>query len=1448
MKKIYFLLASLLFSIALFPSQTTEGTEFWVTYMNNALIIDETAEDGLALELIVSSRNDATIIVENPRTGWKVTSSVSANTVRKIPVPSEQGYVYNPATIYDAGIRVTSTSPISLYASNYTKASYDATIVLPITGLGNEYIIQTFESAGLREFCVVATEDNTFLTIIPNAETYEGRERGVAYGGTLHKGQAYMVMSQDEYYELSGSLVKADKPIAVFAGHLCATVPNGRSWCDHLVEEQLPTNMWGKNFALTKTYGLAGDHVRVTALKDGTEIVINGTNIATIGALETYTFRLTENSSYLEASNPVACYSYIEGGDTPGNNEMSDPSSVLISPIEQRLQEITFATFQTDLSRDHYVNIVTSKLGAQYIKLDNVSITGEFSPLVGNNDLYYAQIPITHGTHTLKTNSEGFIGHVYGLGHCESYAYSIGSSTLDLSGNILIEGVIESDLDGSGRCYKKPITFSPQTIDSYDNIFWNFGDGNTSNQDVVTHTYSAPGTYEISMIIANKDGRDTAYAHLTLVDVLYDTIAVELCSGESFVVGGESFTYAKSGRYDITIPSVDGCDSIVTVDLTVKPINTVMLYDTICDGRTYIWDGDAYTETGIYTKKYTNQYGCDSTVTLNLTISAPYNHEFSAIIRSGEVYTWDGLQYTTTGSYTRKYTSIEGCDSIVTLHLTVGEVYAIDLYDTICAGETYTWNEYNYVNTGSYTQYFATQYGYDSIVTLHLTVGDLYNVEWIDTICAGETLTWNAEAYTKSGSYTQSLVSRYGCDSLVTLHLLVADLYDMSIYDTICAGEIYTWDGLQYTTTGVYPRKYQSNYGCDSVVTLNLTVAETYDIAFTDTICAGETYRWNSEKYTESGSYTQSFTTQYGCDSIVTLHLIVGDLYNVEWSDTICDGETLTWNAEAYTKSGSYTQSLVSRYGCDSLVTLHLLVADLYDMSIYDTICAGETYSWDGVKYTTTGVYPRKYQSRYGCDSLVTLYLTVGEKYDIEMFDTICENEVYVWNKVRYTESGSYTQEFTTVHGCDSIVTVHLFVAPIVYESYAEAICKDEPYYFGKNILTKPGVYVDTAVSMYGCDSITTLTLRVHEPYLIDQYIEACHNDTFMFRGMLIDEPGIYYDSMLTQHGCDSVYRLIYNKTPTYMFQEEDSICVGSTYNFRGMTLTKPGVYYDSLSTVSGCDSIYKLVLHNFSHSDVYSIEVADVCGDNQSLQLVAHYEGQRPEYYNIIYSKEANAQGFKNIIQVPFTTDTIEAPMPNATPYIHPDYYELTLQLGNYKCPKSVSEHTTDFLVRYPSWIIEQNWQDVVAVLNAQHNGGYTFENYEWYVNNQPASQNKSYLYLPTLRVGDEVELHVMRQGEDYYVPTCSIIIEEQDAYNQDHPTLATPAKVSRNNRQVSLEAQAASTQYCLYDIAGRCLLEGVCEYGQVQHFELPTVAGSYFLTMVDAENRKQTIHMVVD
>ena len=257
------MLASLLLSVAAFPSQTTEGTEFWVTFMNNLDQYDES--DGIVLELILSSRYDAEIMVENPQSGWNITTSVTANTIKKVTIPCSQAYTYAPATINNKGIRVTSAAPISLYASNYSEASYDASIVLPITGIGNEYAIQLFESKehvskGIyKEFCIVATENNTKVKITPHANTVSGEKPHVTYEVTLQRGQTYLVQSADGTLNLSGSHIISNNPVAVFAGHECALVPDGNTACDHIVEQQVPVNMWGKKFALTKTYGQTGD-------------------------------------------------------------------------------------------------------------------------------------------------------------------------------------------------------------------------------------------------------------------------------------------------------------------------------------------------------------------------------------------------------------------------------------------------------------------------------------------------------------------------------------------------------------------------------------------------------------------------------------------------------------------------------------------------------------------------------------------------------------------------------------------------------------------------------------------------------------------------------------------------------------------------------------------------------------------------------------------------------------------------------------------------------------------------------------------------------------------------------------------------------------------------------------------------------------------------------------
>ncbi|MBQ0153971.1 MAG: hypothetical protein KBS70_04205, partial [Bacteroidales bacterium] len=136
-KSIYILLFLLLSSPLLsHAAQTTEGTEFWLTFMNNGQMF--AFDTGLHFKLIVSSRQKGHMTVTNPQTGWSNTLSVTTNQIGEMVIPNEQAYTYAAEIVENHGLQVTATVPISLYASNYHEYTYDATIVLPTTALGKD--------------------------------------------------------------------------------------------------------------------------------------------------------------------------------------------------------------------------------------------------------------------------------------------------------------------------------------------------------------------------------------------------------------------------------------------------------------------------------------------------------------------------------------------------------------------------------------------------------------------------------------------------------------------------------------------------------------------------------------------------------------------------------------------------------------------------------------------------------------------------------------------------------------------------------------------------------------------------------------------------------------------------------------------------------------------------------------------------------------------------------------------------------------------------------------------------------------------------------------------------------------------------------------------------------------------------------------------------------------
>ena len=383
----------------------------------------------------------------------------------------------------------------------------------------------------------------------------------------------------------------------------------------------------------------------------------------------------------------------------------------------------------------------------------------------------------------------------------------------------------------------------------------------------------------------------------------------------------------------------------------------------------YIWNDSTYTQSGDHVRHFETVNGCDSTVTLHLTLYYDTATAFSA--GACDSYTWQDSVYTSSGDYTRHFNTVHGCDSTVTLHLTISHSSTSEFTASDC--ESYTWNNQTYTQSGTYTQVFENAVGCDSTVTLHLTI---YNpVHTAVTQLACESYTWHGQTYTQSGTYTYSHADAHGCTQVDTLHLDIGHPQHTAVTETAC--ESYTWHGQTYTQSGNYTYLHQDDHGCTQVDTLHLTVNHPAHTALTEVVC--DSYTWNGQTYTQSGNYTYSHTDVNGCTQVDTLHLTVHYSATTEENLVLCREELpYSWNDTVFGTDAPETATLVFHFftveGCDSTVTLQLTVNDPVHTAESDFAC--EPYHWNGQTYTESGTYTFAHPDDNGCTQVDTLHLT----------------------------------------------------------------------------------------------------------------------------------------------------------------------------------------------------------------------------------------------------------------------------------------------------------------------------------------------------------------------------------------------------------------------------------------------------------------------------------------
>ncbi len=235
---------------------------------------------------------------------------------------------------------------------------------------------------------------------------------------------------------------------------------------------------------------------------------------------------------------------------------------------------------------------------------------------------------------------------------------------------------------------------------------------------------------------------------------------------------------------------------------------------------------------------------------------------------------------------------------------------------------------------------------------------------------------------------------------------------------------LYEGQPLDISYNGWFLRYFAANeHGTVYSNIVSITVWPTYENSFSTMACTH--YVWNGIDYDESGDYEQSFTSIYGCDSIVTMHLTIADVVTTEWSQQTCE-DSFVWNGITYSETGDYEQTFSSTENCDSIVTLHLSIIEPLTHEWSMEVC--DYYTWNDTTYTESGDYTQEFITPEGCDSIVTLHLALSDALEVDADTVACGS--LLWNGQEYTDSGHYEQQFVTANGCDSLVRMDLTVLP----------------------------------------------------------------------------------------------------------------------------------------------------------------------------------------------------------------------------------------------------------------------------------------------------------------------------------------------------------------------------------------------------------------------------------
>lgn len=701
---------------------------------------------------------------------------------------------------------------------------------------------------------------------------------------------------------------------------------------------------------------------------------------------------------------------------------------------------------------------------------------------------------------------------------------------------------------------------------------WNTGSAQRSI------TVSQPGTYIATVrtiygCTANDTvevvsfGNPTILGNTTFCTGNYTTLTAT--GGDSYLwstgATTPSINVNAEGTYSVTATTSNGCSGSSAVNVIQNQASDVSISGntvicsgigttlTASSGTSYLWSTGETTQSisannpGNYTVTVTNNNGCSNSASQTISMMEQTSITGNTHICDGQSttlyatgsgnYQWSNnantsfITVTTPGNYSVTVSMPNGCSSSAAVNVTTASLPTPSILGntvfcqgqstmlTATGGNTYLWNNgsnsssINISQSGIYTVTATNVEGCSASTNVTVTVNPLPNVMITgnNSFCQGTNTTlsafgannyiWSNGQTSNSimvntiGNYTVTGTDLNGCSNTASLLVSTNPTYNIPITHSICQGESYNFLGQNLTTAGTYTQNLQTVNGCDSIITLTLIVKETPTVSISGntSICEGQTstltatggntYIWSngstasSINVNQNGIYTVTATNVDGCSAItnVTVSVNPAPSITINGNTTICTGSSTTltasgassylWSTGDNTASvnintfGVYSVTGTSNEGCSSTETVTILVSQLPVITISGEtdICSGEstlltanggdTYLWSNgstestISVNMAGTYQVIGYNAAGCSSMSSTEVHIWQPESSD-FTIVVDDSCYTWNNEIYCASGDYTQILQTTHGCDSVVTLHLTITVGVedYENCAFTI------------------------------------------------------------------------------------------------------------------------------------------------------------------------------------------------------------------------------------------------------------------------------------------------------------------------------------------------------------------------------------------------------------------------